>query len=64
MSISAQLFTTEDISSLPVPVIKFKGDKSDKNIINNPELMGYHQNCLRNLLSKLIHHLQKCLTCH
>ena len=26
--------------------------------------MGYHQNCLRKLLSKLVHHLRKCLTCH
>ena len=24
--------------------------------------MGYHQNCLRKLLSKLVHHLQNCLT--
>ena len=29
MSISAQFFTAEDISSLPVPVTKFEGDKSD-----------------------------------
>ena len=26
--------------------------------------MGNHQNCLRKLLSKLVHHLQNCLTCH
>ena len=26
--------------------------------------MGYHQTCLRKLLSKLVHHLQNCLTCH
>ena len=29
MSISAKIFTTEDISSLPVPVNKFEGDKSE-----------------------------------
>ena len=24
--------------------------------------MGYHQNCLRKLLSKLVYHLHNCLT--
>ena len=70
------VFTTEDISSLPVPFTKFEGNKSEHlgqlfvtpkiiaKIINHLEVMGYHQNCLRKLLSKLVHHLQKCLTCH
>ena len=72
----SSVFTTEDISSLPVPFTKFEGSKSEhlgqlfvtpemiaKNIkkmkdINHRELKGYHQNCLRKLLSKLVHHLQ------
>ena len=78
----SSVFTTEDISSLPVPFTKFEGNKSEhlgqlfvtpvmiaKKIkkmkeINLLELMGYHQHCLRKLLSKLVHHLQNCLTCH
>ena len=31
-------------------------------IIYHLELMGYHKNCLRKLLSKLVHHLQIFLT--
>ena len=78
----SSIFTTEDISSLPVPVTKFECDKSEhlgqlfvtpemiakkiKKMKNNksPGVDGIHQNCLRKLLSKLVHHLQKCLTCH
>ena len=78
----SSVFSTEDISSLPVPFTKFEGSKSEHlgqlfvtpemiakkikkmRIKNHLELMGYHQNCLRKLLSKLVHHLQNCLTCH
>ena len=75
MSISAQFFTTKDISSLPLSFAKFEGNRSEhlgqlsvtpemiankiekmKYIINHLELMGYHLNCLRKLLSKLVHH--------
>ena len=76
----SSVFATEDISSLPVPFTKFEGNKSEHlgqlfvtpemiakkimKIINHLELMGYHQNCLMKLLSKLVHQLQNCLTCH
>ena len=131
----SSVFTTEDISSLPVSFTKFEGNKSEhfgqlfvtpemiakkikkmkhnkspgvdgippkllKEIVeqistplaklfnlsleegivpsewkeanitplfkkgSRKKLMGYHQNCLRKLLSKLVHHLQNCLTCH
>ena len=68
----SSVFTTEDISSLPVPFTKFEGNKSEHlgQLFVTPELieqkikMGYHQNCLRKLLSKLVHQLQNCLTCH
>ena len=76
----SSVFTTKDISSLPVPFTKFEGNKSEHlgqlfvtpeiiaqkikkmkdNNNNHLELMGYHQNCLRKLLSKLVHHLQNC----
>ena len=82
MSISAQFFTTEDISSLPVPFTKFKGITSESlgQLFVTPEMIankikkmkdnkspgvdGIPQNCLRKLLSKLVHNLQNCLTCH
>ena len=78
----SSIFTTEDISSLPVPFTKFEGTKSEHlgQLFVTPEIIakkikkmkdnkspgvdGYHQNCLRKLLSKLVHHLQNCLTCH
>ena len=50
-----QLFVTHEIIAK-----KLRRRKT----INHLELMGYHQICLRKLLSKLVHHLQICLTCH
>ena len=49
-----QLFVTPEMIANKIKKMK---------IINHLELMGYHQNCLRKLLSKLVHHLQNCLTC-
>ena len=77
----SSVFTTGDISSLPVPFTKFERNKSEhlgqlfvtpvmiakklrRKIINHLQLMGYHQNSLKKLLSRLVHHLQNCLTCH
>ena len=42
MSISAQFFTTEDISSLPVPFIKFEGSKSEHlgQLFVTPEMIA------------------------
>ena len=42
MSISGQFFTTEDISSLPVPVTKLEDDKSDHlgQLFINPEMIA------------------------
>ena len=77
----SSVFTTEDISSLPVPFTKFEGSKSEHlgQLFLTPEMIakkikktkdskspgvdGYHQNCLRKLLSKLVHHLEFFLTC-
>ena len=41
-------------------VIPYSGNPNGtfNKLINHLELMGYHQNCLRKLLSKLVHHLQ------
>ena len=61
MSISAQFLPQFLLLNLfPEMIAK----KIKKMIINHRELMGYHQNCLRKLFSKLVHHLQNCLTCH
>ena len=42
MSISALFFTTEDISSLPVPFIKFEGSKSEHlgQLFVTPEMIA------------------------
>ena len=42
MGISAQFFATEDISSLPVPVTKFEGDKSEHlgQLFVTPEMIA------------------------
>ena len=75
----SSVFTIDDISSLPVPFTKFEGSKSEHlgQLFVTPEMIakkikkmkdnkspGYHQKCLRKLLSKLVHHLQNCLTYH
>ena len=78
----SSVFTTENISSLPVPFTKFDGNKSEHlgQLFVTPEIIaqkmkkmkdnkspgvdGDHQNCLRKLLNKLVHHLQNCLACH
>ena len=53
----SSVFTTEDISSLPVPFTKFEGNKSERfgQLFVTPEVK---------LLSKLVHQMQHCLTCH
>ena len=75
------VFTSEDISSLPVPFTKFEGNKSEHlgQLFVTPEMIAKkikkmkdnkspgvdgHQNCLRKLLIKLVHHLHNFLTCH
>ena len=76
------VFTTEDISSLPVPFTNFGGNKSEHlgQLFVTPEMIanrikkmkdnkssgvvGIPQKLLKDLLSKLVHHLQNCLTCH
>ena len=42
MSISAQFFTKEDISSLPVPFTKFEGNKSEHlgQLFVTPEMIA------------------------
>ena len=78
----SSVFTTEDISSLPVPFTKFEGNTSEHlgQLFITPEMIakkikkmkdnkspgvdGIHQNCLKKLLSKLVYHLQNCLTDH
>ena len=78
-----EYFSSEDISSLPVPFTKFEGSKSEHlgQLFVTPEMIAKKikkmkdnkspgvdwippKNCLRKLLSKLVHHLQNCLTCH
>ena len=78
----SSVFTTEDISSLPVPFTKFEGNKSKhlgqlfvtpvmiankiKKMKDNksPGVDGIPPKLERKLLSKLVHYLQNCLTCH
>ena len=48
----SSVFTAEDMSSLPVPFTKFYN--------KSPGVDGIPPK----LLSKLVHHLQICLTCH
>ena len=69
----SSVFTTEDISSLPDPFVKFEGNKSEHlgqllvipemiankikmNDNKSPRVDGIPPNCLRKLLSKLVHH--------
>ena len=69
----SSVFTTEDISTFPVPFTKFETSKSGQLFVT-PEMVAKkikkmkdnkspgvdgippHQNCLRKLLSKLVHH--------
>ena len=78
----SSVFTTEDISSLPVPFTKFEGNTSEHlgELFVTPEMItkkikkmkdnkspgvdGILPKLLKEMLSKLVHHLQNCLTCH
>ena len=74
----SSVFTTEDISSLPVPFTKFEGNKSEHlgQLFVTPEMIAKQikkmeiinhpelMGLLSKLLSKLVHHLQNCLIYH
>ena len=78
----SSVFTTEDISSLPVPFTKFEGNKSEHlgQLFVTPEMIaqkikkmkdnkspgvdGIPQKLFKEIVEKLVHHLQNYLTCH
>ena len=78
----SSVFTTEDISSLPVSFTKFEDNKSEylgqlfvtpemiatkiKKMKDNksPGIDGIPPKLLKEMSSKLVHHLQNCLTFH
>ena len=75
----SSVFTTEDISSLPVPLTKFEGSKSEHlgQLFVTPEIIAKKIKKMKdnkspgvdgippNLLKEIVeHHLQNCLTCH
>ena len=60
----SKLFTIEDISSLPVPVIKFEGDKSDHlgQLFVSPEMITKKIKKLKDNKSlELMGYCQNCL---
>ena len=73
----SSVFTTEDISSLPVPFTKFEGNKSEhlgqlmiankiKKMKDNksPDVDGIPPKLLKEIVEQISTPLAKLLTCH